>query len=96
MKKLYERTDYMCDTPFYFGIWSYNGHVFKITSTLKGPMSVWHIDVRTNTGKWVFETGNLIFKNTPANYTIEDAPVNVKYAFDSGIQVATEYITTVY
>lgn len=96
MRKLYEKTAIDGDKPFYFGIWDYDGHIFKITSTLNDGLSVWRIDVRTNTGKWSFETGNLIFENTQASYTMEDVGINIRYAFNKGLEIAEDYFKSVY
>jgi len=95
MKKLFEKT-IIDNTPLYFGIWTYNGRMFKITSSLKNGISSWKIEVRTTTGKWTFETGNLIFENTPACYTQTDIGINVQAAFTNGIKVAENYIKSVY
>ena len=96
MRNLYEKSVIDGDKPFYFGIWDCDGHIFKITSALNGATSVWRIDVRTNTGKWTFETGNLIFENTLASYTVADAGINIKDAFKKGIEIAEEYLKAVY
>jgi len=96
MRKLYEKSVINGDKPFYFGIWDYDGRIFKITSTLSDCTSVWRIDVRTNTGKWAFETGNLIFENTLASYTVEDVGINIRDAFNKGIEIAEEYLKAVY
>ncbi len=96
MEKLFEKFSTDGEKPYYIGIWECQGHTFKITSSLTDGLSVWRIDVRTSTGKWTFETGNLIFENTPACYTIADASINVKHAFKAGINIASEYINTVY
>lgn len=69
MKKLFEKNIIDEHSPLYFGIWTYNGRMFKITSSLKNGLSAWKIEVRSTTGKWTFETGNLIFENTLASYT---------------------------
>ena len=95
-EKLYEKYVIDGDKPFYIGIWTYAGHTFKLTSSLIHGMSVWRIDVRTMTGKWTFETGNLIFENTQACYTVADVSINIKHAFKCGIDIASEYIQTVY
>ena len=52
--------------------------------------------MRTKNGEWTFETGNLIFANTAASYTIQDTSVNISYAFSKGVEIAESYITSVY
>lgn len=95
MKKLFEKYNDSI-SPFYLGIFWYNGFMFKLTSTLKNDMSVWRIDVRTKNGDWAFETGNVIFANTAASYTIQDTCVNVSYAFSKGVEIAEDYIKSIY
>ncbi len=96
MKKLFEKSVILGPQSHYFGIYSYADHTFKITSTLVNGLSVWRIDVRTKTGKWTFETGNLIFENTTASYTLNDVNTNIEMSFDAGIDIATDYIKAVY
>lgn len=97
MRKLFEKyNDSDSISPYYFGIFMYNGYMFKLTSTLKNDMSVWRVDVRTKNGEWTFETGNIIFANTAASYTIQDTSVNISYAFSKGVEIAETYIKSVY
>ena len=95
MKKLFEKYN-DSNSLFYLGIFWYNGYTFKLTSTLKNDMSVWRIDVRTKNGDWTFETGNLIFANTAASYTVQDTSVNISYAFSKGVDIAESYIKSIY
>lgn len=96
MKNLFEKKIIDGQSPLYFGIWTYNGRMFKITSSLKNGLSTWKIEVRTTTGKWTFETGNLIFEDTLASYTQNDVGINIQSAFSNGIDVAERYIKSVY
>jgi len=95
MKKLFEKYN-DSNSPYYLGIFWYNGYIFKLTSALRNEMSVWRIDTRTKNGEWAFETGNLIFVNTAAAYTIQDTSVNISYAFSKGVEIAEEYIKSIY
>lgn len=95
MTKLFEKT-VTIGQPLYLGVWSYNGHTFKISSSLKDSYSVWRIDVRNKNGEWSFETGNCIFENTQAMYNASEASINILRAFNAGITLAEEYIKSVY